>query len=83
MAPRTKAQRAHALAHPETGIRCSCGARMSDVIETRERIGRVYRRRACQACGARVATVEQIEHRRARRVPHETHTTGSVVRRAH
>lgn len=58
MAPRTKEQRAHAIEHPDKGIRCGCGAKMTRIIEKRDRVRAVYRRRVCDNCGARRSTSE-------------------------
>lgn len=77
MAPRTQAQRAAAVLTPTTGIRCACGGRLSDVIDSRERQGWVWRRRGCESCGARETTEERPRHTVAR----ETYTTGSAVDR--
>lgn len=78
MAPRTQAQRAAAAAEPNNGIRCECGGKMGEVLDSRERVGYIWRRRACESCGMRATTKERVHHRSNSGVARETHTTGSA-----
>lgn len=46
----------------DAGIRCpNCGNRNRQVIESRKRIGEVYRRCVCSKCGHRYSTCERLE----------------------
>lgn len=46
----------------DAGIRCpNCGNRSRQIIESRKRVGEVYRRCVCNKCGYRYSTCEKLE----------------------